>query len=116
MARTNITAQAIPNGGLNLTDATYSTLGVGADNGVTFDYDAGDLVVLKNATGGSVTYTFKVPTPTAYAAKSLTVPDVTVVVATAKTVIYALAALFRQDDGKVYVDCSAAANLLVLSS
>lgn len=115
MARTNIMAQAIPNTGLNLTDATYATLGVGANNGVAFDYDAGDSAVLKNATGGSVTYTFKVPTPAAYAAQSLTVPDVTVAVATGKTVLYPLAAIFRQDDGKVYVDCSAAANLLVMS-
>lgn len=116
MARTNITAQAIPGGGLNLTDATYATLGVGANNGVTFDYDPGDLVALKNGTGGSVTYTFKVPTPAPYAAAGLTVPDVTVAVATGKTVLYPLAAIFRQDDGKVYVDCSAAANLLVLSN
>lgn len=115
MARTNITAQTLGNSGLNITDATYSTLGVGADNGVTFDYDGGDLVVPKNATGGSVTYTFKVPTPAPYAAKSVTVPDVTVVLATAKSLIYPLASIFRQDDGKVYVDCSAAANLLVLS-
>lgn len=116
MPRTNIVAQAVPNSGLNLTDATYATLGVGADNGVTFDYDAGDLVVLRNATGGSVTYTFKVPQPGAYAAKGVTVPDATVVVATAKSVVYPLASIFRQDDGKVYVDCSAAASLLVMSS
>lgn len=116
MARTNITAQAIDNAGLNLTDATYATLGVGASNGVTFDYDAGDLVVLKNATGGSVTYTFKVPTPTAYAAKGVTLPDVTVVLATGKTAVYPLSSIFRQDDGKVHLDCSAAANALVMSA
>jgi hypothetical protein len=114
MARTNITAQVLGNNGLNLTDATYSTLETGAGNGVTFDYDASALVVLKNATGGAAVYTFKVPTPAAFAAKSLTVPDVTVTLATGKTQVYPLSAIFKQSDEKVYVDCDVAGQLLVL--
>lgn len=114
MARTNITAQVLGDSGLNITDATYSTLGAGANNGVTFDYDPSALVVLKNGTGGSAVYTFKVPTPSAYAAKSLTVPDVTVTLATGKSLIYPLSAIFKQSDEKVYVDCDVAGQLLVL--
>lgn len=114
MARTNITAQALANSGLNLTDATYSTLGTGANNGVTFDYDASEVVVLKNPTGGAAVFTFKVPTPANYSAKGITVPDVTVTVAASKTWVYPLSPIFKQSDDKVYLDCDVAGQVLIV--
>lgn len=115
MARTNISAVSIPDTGYNLTDsAGFSTLGVGASNGVTFNYDPAHLVVLKNDSGSSATYTFKVPTPAQFSGQGITIADVTVAVATGKTVLYPLSAIFQQSDGLVYLDCSVAGKALVL--
>jgi hypothetical protein len=116
MSRVAISAVAITETGYNLTDsASFTTMGTGVGNGVEITYDPGYILVLKNATGGNAVYTFKVPQPAAFAAKGITVPDVDVTVATAKSWLYPLAGIFRQTDGKVYVDCDVAANILVLS-
>lgn len=116
MARTNIAASPIPAAtGVNLTDATYSTLGVGTDNGVTFDYDPGEQIVLR-APASSATFTFLVPTPLDFSNKSITIPNVTVVVAANKSVLYRPTAIMRQADGKVYLDCSVAGSVLLIQT
>ncbi len=115
MSRTTITAVNVPDTGYNLTDsASFATLGVGASNGVAFAYDPGDLVVLKNDSGSSATYTFKVPTPVQFSSVGATLSDVTVVVATGKTFLYPLNGVFKQGDGNVYLDCSVAGKAMVL--
>lgn len=115
MARTAINAVQMDDDGYNLTDsADFTALAVGAGNGVTFDYDTRNELILKNTTAGAATYTLKVPTPSEYAAKGATVPDVAVVVAAGKTWRYPLSGIFRQSDGKVYVDCDVAGSVLVL--
>lgn len=116
MARTAITAVAITDTGYNLTDSTsFATLGTGSDNGVSFAYDSNTLIFLKNDTGSSATYTVKVPTPGTYSGLGLTVPDMTVTVANGKTVILEPNSIFRQTDGSIYIDCSVAGKVLVLS-
>lgn len=115
MARTAISVVPITAGGYNLTDsAGFSTLATGADNGVTFTFDPTDVLILKNDTGGAAVFTIKVPTPGDYSGIT-TVADETVSVATAKTWVYQLTKVFKQDDGKVYVDCDVAGKVLVLS-
>lgn len=116
MARSTVTRQAIPVAGLNITDMTYDTLGVGANNGVVFAYNLGDLILLRNTTGASVNYTLKVPAPASLSAVGATVGDVTVAVAAAKTVTYKANAAFRQSDGNIYIDCSAAGTIAVLAA
>lgn len=116
MARTAITAASIPSTGYNLTDSTdFATLGVGASNGVSFAFDSGTLVYLKNDTGGSATFTLKVPTPTTYSTLSLTIPDMTISVANGKTVVLRPNSILRQSDGSVYIDCSVAGKVMVLA-
>lgn len=116
MARTAITSASIANTGYNLTDSTdFATLGTGAGNGVSFAYDSGTLVYLKNDTGSSATFTLKVPTPTTYSALSLTIPDMTITVANGKTIIVRLNSILRQSDGAVYIDCSVAGKVMVLA-
>lgn len=115
MTRAAITAVTVSDNGYNLTDsASFATLGTGAGNGVSFEYSQRDLLVLKNGTGGSAVYTIKVPTPTAFSERGLTVPDETVTVATGKTWLYPMSAIFKQSDDAVYVDCDVAASILVM--
>jgi hypothetical protein len=115
MSRTTITAVDIPDTGYNLTDsAGFATLGVGASNGVAFAYQPGDLVVLKNDSGSSATYTFKVPTSAQFTNVGITIPDVTVAVATGKTYVIPVNAVFNQSDGLIYLDCSVAGKAMVL--
>jgi hypothetical protein len=115
MARTTIARTALPATGLNLTDATYATLGVGANNGVEVPYRAGDLVVLRNDTGGASTFTIKAAQPRVYADVALTVPDMSVAVAAAKSHVIELGSIFKQADGDIYIDCSVAGKVLVLA-
>lgn len=116
MTRETIAAVAVPVGGYNVTDSTdFETLATGAGNGVVFPHNNDYRIILKNDTGGAATFTIKIPTPQNLADLSLTVPDFTVSVANGKT--YELKGLsqFRQQDGNVYIDCSAAGKVLVLS-
>jgi len=117
MARTPITATAVPDTGLNITDASFATLGAGASNGVTFPYDSNNRVILKNDTGGAATFTIKVPTPTIYSNVGVTVPDMTVSVANGKMYEFKAVSLNvgRQSDGSIYIDCNVAGKVLVTS-
>lgn len=115
MARATITATAIPATGLNLTDATFATLGTGASNGVSFVYDGNTRVVLKNDSGSAATFTIKVPTPTSYSDIGVTFPDMTVAVANGKMYEFKPAAVWRQSDGNIYIDCNVAGKALITS-
>lgn len=115
MAREALARTAVPVAGLNLTDATYETLTLGANNGVEIPYRAGDLLVLKNATGGAAVYTIKTAQPTAYSTHSITVPDKTITVATGKTWVVKLDTIWKQSDNDIYVDCDVAGDILMLA-
>ncbi len=115
MARAAITATPIPATGLNITDATYATLGTGTGNGVSVPYDGNTRIVLKNDTGGAASFTVKVPTPTSYTDIGVTFPDMTVAVANGKTWEFKPAAVWRQADGAIYIDCNVAGKVLVTS-
>lgn len=116
MARTTTTPTAIPVAGLNLTDMTYDTLTLGAGNGAQFPYRMGDLILLNNSTGSSVNYTVKVPAPASLSALGASVGDITIAVAASKIVTFRSNPALRQADGNIYIDCSAAAKLAVLSA
>ena len=115
MARAAISTTSIPDTGYNFTDGTGTTLSTGAGNGGEIDYDANTRIYLTNPTGGSSTWTIKIPTPTSYSALSVTIPDMSITIATGKTYVLKPAAVFRQADGKIYIDCSVAGKLLVLN-
>jgi hypothetical protein len=108
MARTAIGVGGIPAGGLDvIVGATFTTMGVGANNGVEFAYRPGALVIVRNTSGATAAFTFKVPTPDGYAAKGLTVPN-------ARTMLYPLSGIFVQGDGLVAVDCDVAGLITVV--
>lgn len=116
MTTTAITATTITATGYNLTDSSdFETMTAGAGNGVEFSYDANDIVILKNGTGGSVDFTIKAPTPATYSAKGITISDVTVTVADGKTWAYKLSAIFKQSDGDVIIECDDTADILILT-
>ena len=115
MARATITATAIPATGLNVTDATFATSGTGTGNGVSFVYDGNTRVILKNDSGSAATFTVKVPTPTSYTDIGVTFPDMSIAVANGKTWEFKPAAVWRQSDGNIYIDCNVAGKVLVTS-
>lgn len=116
MARTAIQLTDLTKTGYNLTDSTdFATLGTGVGNGITVAFDPRDVLVLKNDTGGPAVFTLKVPGEDKYSDKGITVPDETVTVADGDTWIYQLTSIFKQSDGKVYIDCDVAGKVLVLS-
>lgn len=118
MARTGITATSIPaigSNGLNLTDATFTTMSTGDGNGVSFAYDAKDLIVLKNTTGGAATYTFVLVTPSSISSVGGSVTSPTVSVAAGKTHVLRPSDIFEQTDGDMYIDCDVAGDILVLN-
>ena len=114
MTRVAMNRTAFPDTGLNLTDATYTTLVAGANNGVEVPLRDPDIIVLKNGTGGAAVFTFKVPQPDEYSEHSITVPDKTYSVAAAKTWLIPASLIYRQSDGDVYIDCDVAGQVLVL--
>ena len=115
MARVPITAVSIPDTGYDLTDSEdFETMVAGASNGVTFAQNAANRIILRNPTGGALTYTFKIPTPASYSAVGVTIPDATVTLAAGDDWVLEPQSVFRQSDGNIYCDCSGAGEILVL--
>lgn len=115
MARSTLAAVSIPTIGYNLTDsAGFAALTPGANNGKIIDYDPAAVIVLKNTTGGAAVYTIKMVTPSPYSALGLTLSDMTVTVAAAKTWELKPHAAMQQADGDIYIDCDVAGSILVL--
>lgn len=114
MAAAALTATSVAAGGYNLTDSSdFTTLVSGAGNGVTFDYDGRDVIILKNDTGGTAVFTIKVPTPSAYSG-IVTVGDETVSVANNKTYLNPVLAIFKNvSTGKIIIECDVAGKVLV---
>lgn len=116
MARTPITRTALPAAGYNLTDsADFDTLSTGAGNGIEVPYRPGDILILKNGTGGAAVFTVKVRQPQDFTAQGITVPDDSFTVADGKSWIVPLANVFKQTDGDIYVDCDVAGQVLLLA-
>lgn len=118
MAVTNITVTAFPETGFNVTDATYQATGIGSGNGVAFPYGPGDVVYLKNDTGGSATFSFLIGSAgSEFTDKGITIPAATEVVADGKTHVYKLSDIFKNNaDGKVTIECTVAGKVMVLAS
>ncbi len=115
MARSDISTESVPaDTGLNLTDMSTTAMTAGADNGVMVAYDPGTKLLLRNDQAGAAVYTIKVPNPSAYGNKGVTVPDATVNVAASKDVLYPLSSIFKQSDGKVYIDCDVTAQIAAI--
>ena len=116
MAATLITATSVPQSvtGLNITDATYSTLTSGGSNGVKFTAPASGLVLLKNDTGGSAVFTVNMSTPTSISAYSGSVTSPTITVATGKTYLLRLSEIFKDSSGQITITCDVAGKVIVL--
>jgi hypothetical protein len=117
MATTTITKISVSQtAGYNLTDsADFTTMTSGAGNGVVFPFDLKDLIVLKNDTGLSRTYTFLVgQIPTEYTTFSASVTDPTLAVADGKTVLIQPSSLFSNTSGNMTIECDGTSKILVL--
>ncbi len=115
MARTTIARTTVTATGFNLTDATFTTMATGAGNGIEVPYHAGDLIVLRNDTGGAAVYTIKTAQPASYSGWGLTVTDLTVTVAAGKIWVIEPTAIWKQSDSDLYIDCDVAGKVLVLA-
>lgn len=114
MARAAMSRQTIAKTGLNLTDATFTTMTLGAGNGVEVPYVRGLILVLKNDTGGAATFTIKVATPAESSNFGSTYGDISRSVADGKTWLVPVNQISKQADGDVYVDCSVAGKIAAL--
>lgn len=119
MARNALTKTTLPtisSGGLNYTDMTFTTMTLGADNGVYFDFDAADLIVLNNTTGGAAEYTLILNPPASITNIGGSVTDPTVTVAAGKAHFIRPTDILRQTtDGDVYIDCDVAGEIAVIN-
>lgn len=116
MSRTAISPTDLTKTGYNLTDSgDFTTLSTGAGNGITVLFDPRDILILRNDTGGPAVFTLKTAGEDKYSDKGITVPDDTVTVADGKDWVYQLTSIFKQSDGKVYIDCDVAGKVLILS-
>jgi hypothetical protein len=115
MARVALTKTTLSKAvtGNNLTDATFTTITLGANNGVYWTYASTDLIILKNDSGGAAVYTFDLTTPAAYTALGITVTDPTITVDNGDTVILRVNELFRDANRRINVDCDVAGKILV---
>jgi len=108
---------AFGNQGLNLSDATqYTVLTSGAGNGVKFEFSTAGWMVLRNSSGGSITYTIIMPEPTQYANLGVTFDDKIITVAANEIHLVSLDSRYKHADGFVYVETNtaSAANLQVV--
>jgi cobalamin biosynthesis protein CbiG len=99
--------------GVNITDMTFATMTAGAGNGQVWTHNVNDVILLKNGTGGTATFTLKAVTPSRFSAMGITVPDKTITVAAAKTLALRLSDVFSAE-GIVTIECDVAANIAVL--
>lgn len=106
MARTDLAVQQPTDSGLA---ASYTAFATGTNNG--FKLNPRAALHIKNATGGTATFTVVTPgTP-----GGLAIADKTFTVATATDRFYAFTnEVFLESDGKVYIDCDVAATAAAL--
>ncbi len=120
MARTEITAVALPaigSEGYEITTSTdFVTMSTGSGNGVKFDFSHKTILVMKNDTGSAATFTLVMPSLSEYEDLGGTVNDSTIAVANGKTYLSHLSDIFKQTDGKAYVDCNVAGKIFVLKT
>lgn len=113
---TPITITSPASNGYNLTDSTdFETMATGVGSGVSFTYDSKDLVVVKAPTGSAAAFTLVLPTLTRVTAVGGSVTNPTVAVAAGKTHVLQLSSVVKQTNGKVYIDCDVAAEIMVLN-
>ena len=119
MAAATITKVAIPHtsAGYNLTDsADFTTLVAGSGNGVQFTHESDLIIVLKNDTGGSATFTLKIPASSSLTTYGGSITSPTIVVANGKTYLLRLDTLFRDGStGYVTIECNVGGKALVLA-
>lgn len=118
MAAATLLQTSVPmtNAGLNLTDATFTTLVAGGSNGVTFLWNPTDVLVLKNDTGGAAVFSFTPSVPASLTEQSITLAAKTLSVANGKTYAVRVAEIFKSTStGYVTVTCDVAGKSLLLA-
>lgn len=104
------------NAGYNLTDsADFTALVSGAGNGVSFAWASNDLVVLKNDSGSSATYTIKLGPFNGITNYGGSITNPTIVIANNKSYFARLDSQFADASGNVVIECSVAGKALVVT-
>ena len=107
MARVDLAVQEPTQAGLT---ATYTAFPTGAGNG--FQINPAATLHIKNATGGTATFTVITPG----APGGLAIADLTFTQATGTDKFYIFSnPVFAEADGKVYIDCDVAATAASLN-
>lgn len=118
MAVTPITKVTLPhtNAGYDLTgSADFTTLSTGSGNGVSYAWNSGDVLVLRNSTGGTATYTIKFGPFVSITGYGGSVTNMTRTVATTKDYFMRLDSQFADASGNVIIECDVAGKVLVIT-
>lgn len=117
MTRSAVTKQTVSRNltGLNLASVSFVATGVGSGNGRYWSYLPGDVVLLKNDTGGAAVFTAVFSTPAEYTRFGMTVASPTITVADGKTVALRLGELLLDTSGQILLDCDVAGKVAVLN-
>lgn len=107
MARQAVNGQLVTPAGLN---PSFTT--VAQANGATVGMEQGDVLALKNTSGAPVTATVITPG----SVDGIAQPDLPITVPASSTVYHGRTTLgaYRQSDGRVYIDVSAALDMALL--
>lgn len=119
MATATIAAVEIDDDGYDIIGSTdFETLVAGTGNGVEFEYNPNDLIILKNTVASVANFDILVPTPTPYSTIGVTIPDDSVQLAAGDTTeqywVHKIFAPYRQSAGTVIIECDVAGEVLVL--
>ena len=115
MAVTSVTAAAHPAEPTNATASLTTLTSTGSGNGFQFAYSSALLCVFHNDSGSSATVTLKVPQPTAYSDRSITIPDDTFTIANNETFHWVPNELFRDSNKNVEVEADQLIKVKVFS-
>jgi len=101
--------------GTNLASVSFTTLSTGSGNGRYWTHSQGDVVLLKNDTGGPATFTVVFTAPAQYTQFGMTIASPTIVVADGKTVAVRLGELLQDTSGQILLDCDVAGKVAILN-
>lgn len=109
-----VTPTTITSNGTNVTDQSGTTMGTGSGNGLEVDPKQGDVLFLKEVTAGAAVVTLVSPAVSGLQTLGAVITDATINLAASKQHVIAIPSALIQADGKLYIDCDVAIEVIQL--
>ena len=106
MAVTAVTVSAHPAEPTDVTSGLTTLASTGSGNGFQIPYVNAYIVVLVNDSGSNATVTFKVPQPTEYSDRSITIPDDTVAINNGEHFTWIPNAIFKDSNENIEIEAT----------